>query len=119
MTRDIYAQHNNAFANVSAYVVLKDGQRVATVAFKFGTAVTAYVHWIGIQMQKGRAGGGGYDRQSAAVEDAVDKTIKAVTPAPDDVNLSRTTFFRSLRDTEGSGWIRTLEQNGFTVIQAV
>ena len=32
---DIYEKHQNAFANVSAHVIVKGGERVATIAFKF------------------------------------------------------------------------------------
>lgn len=39
---DIYALHQSAFSSVSAYVVLKDGERVATVALKYpATALAA------------------------------------------------------------------------------
>ena len=32
---NIYEQHEAAFGNVSAFVIAKDGKRVATIAFKF------------------------------------------------------------------------------------
>lgn len=35
MTTNIYDQHKAAFANVSAYTIMKGGERVATIAFKF------------------------------------------------------------------------------------
>lgn len=46
---DIYKQHDTAFARVSGYVIAKDGERVATIAFKFPAdgagRLWAYVHW--------------------------------------------------------------------------
>src|SRR4051812_8286161 len=74
---DIYDQHKAAFANVSAFVVLKDGERVATVAIKFprdgAGRLYAYVHWIGLEMVRGSATGYGYDKRSAAVSSAAGK----------------------------------------------
>lgn len=35
MTTDIYEQHNKAFSRVSAYVIMKGEERVATVAIKY------------------------------------------------------------------------------------
>lgn len=76
---DIYDQHRAAFANVSAYVILRGGERVATIAFKFprdgAGRLYAYVHWIGVPMVRGFAAGGGYDKRSAAVADAAQKAI--------------------------------------------
>lgn len=119
----IYDQHDAAFKSVSAYVILKDGKPVAKVAFKFGSAVTAYVHWIGIEMTRGQAGGGGYDRQSAAVAKAADKAIAAHSggdwePTKHE-DFARATFFRVAREDGGETWLRSLENAGFTVIQAV
>ena len=114
----IYDQHRSAFANVSAYVVLKDGDRVATVAFKFGASVTAYVHWIGVEMQKGRAGGGGYDRQSAAVAASVRKIPDDVTGRAGDAE-ARAAFIDASHDRDGRHWNDRLRDAGFTVLQAV
>lgn len=113
----IYDQQRAAFAHVSAYVILKDGERVATVAFKFGGRVTAYVHWIGLEMTRGFAGGGGYDRQSAAVIDAARKTKGG--DAPKSVQLNADAFLGALDARDGSHWYDNLRQAGFTVLQAV
>ena len=121
---DVYQMHRTAFASVSAYVVLKGGERVATVALKHGNSVTAYVHWIGVEMAKDRAGGGGYDRASAAVggaatrinmrdrEDAhVDDDNRPVT--------DRGEFVHALRVGDGRDWTHRLTDAGFTVLQAI
>lgn len=124
---DIYEQHSAAFRNVSAYVVLKNGERVATIAFKFPAdgagRLYAYVHWLGITMVRGFAGGYGYDKRSAAVADATRKAIKAHAndaPAPADYNaFARASFFRLLSEDGGLEWHSVLERAGFAVIQAV
>jgi len=124
MTTNVYDAHKSAFAAVSAYVVLKDGERVATIAIKYGAAVTAFVHWIGVEMTKGRATGGGYDRQSAAVADAAHKITLADREDAhrDDVGqpvTERAEFVDAACKDGGNTWIRSLEDAGFSVIQAV
>lgn len=127
---DIYEQHRAAFAKVSAYVILKDGERVATIAFKFGNAVTAYVHWIGLEMTRGTAGGGGYDRQSAACLNAANKLVAYCQARPSRkygeqdyqraVAAGLDSFLNTFdRGERGAGWERALRDAGFTVLQAV
>lgn len=121
---NIYDQHKAAFANVSAYVVLKGDRRVATVAFKFGNAVTAYVHWIGVEMVRYTAKGGGYDRQSAAVAGAARKidTTNREDGHRDDLGqpvTDQAEFMDAARKDGGATWAQALEAAGFEVIQAV
>jgi hypothetical protein len=121
---NIYEQHDKAFKNVSAYVILdSNGEHVASVKFKFPHAgagrLWAYLHWFGIPMVRGFAGGYGYDKRSAAVANAVKKAIATIQPEPDEVNLQRTTFFRVLREDDGEYWDNRLRAAGFTVLQAV
>lgn len=56
----IYEQHDAAFSRVSAYVVARNGERVATIAFKFPAdgagRLWAYVHWLGLEMVRGIRG---------------------------------------------------------------
>ncbi len=117
----IYDQHDAAFRSVAAYVVLKGDKVVAKVAFKFGGAVTAYVHWFGVEMTKGQAGGGGYDRQSAAVVAAARKIPEApyVTTADAQERGNRDAFLKAARADGGQHWDGALRDAGFTVIQAV
>lgn len=115
---DIYDQHRAAFAKVSAYVVIDEkGQRVASVAFKFGNAVTCYLHIFGVQMVKATAGGGGYDRQSAAVAKAADKVNAQEAHSAHVALVERITF--AVRKHDGCGWERLLRDAGLTVMQAV
>lgn len=122
----IYDQHDKAFRNVSAFVIAKDGKRVATVAFKFGDAVTVYVHWIGIEMVKGRAGGGGYDRKTAACADAVRKIKHDIDPSLSDEDKAAALrlrlsvkFVAALQADRGPSWENALRDAGFDVWSAV
>lgn len=119
----IYDQHDKAFANVSAFIVVKDGQQVAKIAFKFprdgAGRLYAYVHWIGTEMVRGHAGGYGYDKRSAAVASATQKAIATIKPDRDDVNFDRATFFRVLSSDGGEHWDSKLRDAGFEVWQAV
>lgn len=116
---DIYEQHTKAFVNVSAYVILKDGKPVAKIAFKFpkdgAGRLYAYVHWLGTDMVRGHANGYGYDKQSAAIENAIRKTKIIVGPRAYDVAK----FAGTLQNIGGSTWNSVLEDAGFTVLQAV
>ncbi len=132
---DIYDFHTKAFRNVSAYVVLKDGERVATIAFKFPAdgagRLYAYVHWLGIPMVRGYAGGYGYDKRSAAVANAVRKgdLVSSVKARADELNIAPTdgrpwhdhvaAFVDALENDSGSDWNDRLTSAGFTVLQAV
>ncbi len=124
----IYEQHSAAFSAVSAHVVMLGSERVATVAFKFGNAVTAYVHYLGTPMTRGRAGGGGYERQSAACRDAVRKTPASLptntfpdgTPYHNDADRAAfTKFHAAMTADDGMGWRDRLRDAGFVVWQAV
>lgn len=131
MAKSIYEQHDSAFAQVSAFVVVKDGERVATVAFKFpkdgAGRLYAYVHWLGLPMVRGFADGYGYDKKSAAVESAINKGKAAFDDAsqdPQQISDANSRALHSLRlailtGGEGKYWNRRLEDAGFQVWQAV
>lgn len=125
---DIYALHDKAFNRVSAYVVLdKAGECVAKVAFKFPAdgagRLYAYVHWLGVPMVRGFAGGYGYDKRSAAVANAVRKMmVQGTSPefAADDKALRGLALFEDvLCEDGGEYWDTRLRNAGFTVIQAI
>jgi len=126
---DIYEQHGAAFNRVAAYVVLHDGEQVASVALKYPTdgagRLYAYVHWIGLEMTRGFAGGGGYDKKSAAVANAAGK-MPGIGADHRPAWLCGTAlgdaydvFVSAARRDDGHGWIRNLETAGFVVVQAV
>jgi hypothetical protein len=117
---DIYEMHEKAFAKVSAFVILKGGERVATVAIKFPAdgagRLWAYVHLIGLEMVRGHAGGYGYDKRSAAVSAAIQRI-----PFADNNHdaLTRGAFQGAAAAMDSDDWTRALEKAGFTVLQAV
>lgn len=121
MAKDIYDQHRAAFSNVSAFVILKNGERVATIAFKFpkdgASKLWAYVHWLGVPMVRGYAGGYGYDKMTAACASAARK----ITALPDDYgdHVGHHDFIKALEQDSGHTWDTTLRNAGFTVLQAV
>lgn len=110
-------------------MILKDGERVATIAFKFpkdgAGRLNVFVHWIGLEMVKGQAGGYGYDKKSAACANASEKLLekqrKAASVSPFAVvgSESMKTFRAALAKNDGYSWDRNLESAGFTVFQAV
>lgn len=123
---DIYDQHDAAFRQVSAYVVLKDGERVATVAFKFpkdgAGRLWAYVHWLGVPMVRGKADGFGYDKRSAAVAHAIPhiELLKETRPFQDVLGeIAQEKFIDALREDGGEYWDDRLRKAGFVVVQAV
>ena len=120
--KNIYDQHRAAFSNVSAYVVLKDGERVATIAFKYpkdgAGRLQVYIHYIGLEMVKSYAGGYGYDKASAAVESAV-KKIKGGECRDKKLELDASDFVGLFQDIGGKDWSDVLRDAGFTVLSAV
>lgn len=121
----IYEQHDKAFQNVSAYVILdSNGEHVASVNFKFprdgAGRLWAYLHWFGVPMVRGFASGYGYDKRSAAVSNAQRRLIvkderdRAVFADP-----QMKKFIAAVEKDEGEYWDRRLRDAGFTVIQAV
>lgn len=130
---DIYDLHDKAFQQVAAYVVLKDGKRVATIAFKRpkdgAGRLWAYVHWLGIPMVRGWAGGGGYDKRTAAIASAVASKAflegvrqrkadqEAHGAITSDYHLLP--FIEALKADSGPTWCRALREVGFDIFQAV
>lgn len=123
MKTDIYKQHDKAFNRVSAYVIMKDNERVATVAFKFprdgAGRLYAYVHWIGTEMVRGHANGYGYDKRSAAVESAVEKLLNPAALHGNAHNENWYSLTGALGNIGGNTWDGALREAGFIVLQAV
>lgn len=122
----IYDQHAAAFAQVSAWVILRDGERVATIAMKYprdgAGRLYAYVHWLATEMVRGWAGGGGYDKRSAACASAArhwaDAERKAVGAYSADAT-PKYAFWAALAEDGGYSWDHMLREAGFAVLQAV
>lgn len=116
---DIYDQHKAAFASVSAYVVVRNDDIVATVAFKFaksGLRTTCYLHVLGAQMVRAYAGGGGYDKCTAAMHSALSR----VEAHDGDIRtIQRVGAMRDAVTDNGWHWDQDLRRVGFAVWQAV
>jgi hypothetical protein len=99
--------------------VLKNGERVATIAFKHpkdgAGRLAAYVHWIGIPMVRGTCTGYGYDKKSAACESAAMHMAWKTEETSEDL----VAFFKAIKDIGGSTFDSRLRDAGFTVCQAV
>ena len=114
---DVYKQFDTATANITATALIYAGKPAGRIVLKHGAAVTAYVQIWGVEMVKGRATGGGYDRATAAIESAVSQ-LKNRKPSEGD-NCAQTALWAMLRAfdgaDDGSRWTKRLETCGFTV----
>lgn len=116
----IYEQHNKAFANVSAYVICKDGKQVGNIAFKFprdgAGRLYCYLHVHGSPMVRGFAGGYGYDKKSAAASAAAAQ----LSPSQyHDDTPSMQAVQDALLPDNGYDWDYQLREHGFDVYGAV
>lgn len=126
MPNKIYDQHSTAFRDVSAWVICKGGDRVATVAIKYGgrrspngLTVRAYVHILGLPMVRGTARGGGYDMKSAAVYDAVRNLALTMPEDSDEGDPTRALLNEMVGAPDGPYWDDSLRKAGYQVFQAV
>lgn len=122
----IYDQHTAAFKRVSAYVVCnKEGRMIAKVAIKFprdgAGRLYAYVHVIGLLMQRGSANGGGYDKEGAAVEVAAALIGKQAKSLPEEYDTTKQgrLFAAALNKIGGRAWDVALSDAGFHVHSAI
>lgn len=108
-----YAAFDRAFSNVSAYIIIHNGAAIGRVAFKHGVSVQCYAQVWGSDMQRGKAGGGGYDRSTAAVEQAFARMggTDANAAAAEHV----TAIKAAMAGTDGKRWTQRLEEAGYTI----
>ena len=123
MTRnaaDVYDQYRASFPHVSAFVIMRDGKQVATVAIKYprdgAGRLYAYVHWLGVPMVRGYAGGYGYDKITAACASAARKIERL---QDSDNAYWQDAFIQALEMDGGHNWDATLRAASFDVLQAV
>lgn len=131
MTSNIYDQHDAAFWQVSAYVVVGPDDRTlaARIAFKHPPKghgerrVWCYLHVLGSPMVRGKASGCGYDKRSAAIGDAA---RKLAFDQPDTVVDRLDARQHALLDirhailagADSGTWQRNLEDAGYRVFTA-
>lgn len=115
----IYQQQEKAFANVGAYVLMYGGEVLGRITIKYGARVTAYVHIHGTAMVKGTAGGGGYDRTSAAIINAA-ATINATNPHTGTLDTDAKAFAAIMVNAQdGLDWETVLRKAGYVVLRAI
>jgi hypothetical protein len=118
----IYDQHQRAFARVSAYVIMRDGQRVATIAFKFPAdgagRLYCYLHSLGVPMVRSWANGYGYDKRTAAAVSAA-HMIKSHGQECIQTRDTVDTIKAALSRDDGRDWERMLRDAGLEVWRAV
>ncbi len=118
-----------AFVRFSAFVIVKDGERVAEILFRFPAdgvgRLHAHVRLHDYPMVCGSAGGYCHDKRSAAVSVAAMKlrgqagvagALGAMFAEP---GGDADKFMAALALDDGMGWDRRLRDAGFDVMQAV
>lgn len=118
----IYKQHDKAFQNVAAYLIIKGGEPVAKIAFKYprdgASRLWAYAQVFGYRMARGYASGYGYDKATAATEDAF-KSIDPTTGYDDSKKARILKRIQSNLVDSGYDWTDQLRNAGFKVHQVV
>ena len=123
---NIYDQHRAHFPHVSAFCIARKNERIANVAFKYprdgAGRLYCYVHFFGMPMVRGYAGGYVYDKKTAAFEDAA-KKIEPAYFVDDQWRAYRKECerFRKAIDTarDGVNWSDILQSAGYSVWGAV
>ena len=123
----IYDQHDKAFTRVSAHVIVKNGERVATVSFKYPAdgagRLQCFLHVLSLSMVRGTASGYGYDKASAAFHDAAKKQalVKLEDWQTPGSYAAEYAMAQAMVDCfrDGYSWQDNLREAGFTVWQAV
>ena len=120
MSNTIYSKFDAAFRNVSAYALIFDGRNVGRVVVKYGNAATAYVQIWGAPMATVRATGYGYDKESAAVIDAIKRFDPSEAPADAAGALAWMRARSTAEAWRGStNWRNALAGAGFTVAAVI
>jgi hypothetical protein len=122
MTMNVYDKFDNATRGICAYALMRDGKHIGRVITKRSAVgmcpMTAFVHLYGLDMTQGRATGCGYDKQSAAVKNALTKTARAGRHA-DDTFCLVAEVAAWMHENDGHGWCHAFRACGvdvFTVI---
>lgn len=128
---NIYDLHAQAFRDIAAWVIVKDGERVGSFATKYvgrsnpnGVTCWGYLWCLGVEMARGNTGpGGGYAMQDAAFAYAADRL--ALMPPNID---SEGTYRRAVNaliahckayPDQGQSWIEHMRAAGYQVFEAV
>jgi hypothetical protein len=119
-------KHDKAFAGVAAYALVKEGEQIGKVAFKYpqGGAgrLTCYLHFHGVQMVTGTASGYGYDKALAAFESAMRNQAKQQPDASSYGDLASTVapLAQAFKDAgSAQDWQQVLREQAIQVFKAV
>lgn len=125
----IYDQHDKAFSQVSAYVLMKGKEQIGTIALKYpkdgAGRLYAYVHVHGLEMVRGFAGGYGYDKRSAAIQSALSNIVLAkkdeymTQDDADRFNKPVIKLWKAMDNMSAGDWQRDIEKQGFKVLRAI
>jgi len=118
---NIYDRFDAATRDLAAWGLILNGKPVARIIRKHsksGTSCTAFVQFWGAVMVSARINGGGFDRDTAAIEKAAGLLIeKPIEPDyAEGWELFRATM-ASIPD--GQEWNHALKEAGFTVTKII
>lgn len=108
-TKCVFEKFDSAFGDVKAYAILKNGEYIGKVCFKYSKAgvCTVFVHEHSFAMISGKASGYGYDKQGAALQNAY-KTLPT--------EESESELYKALQNVSHNGeWQSDLRKAGFIV----
>lgn len=132
--RHVWDQYDTAFKQVTAFAVLFDDQtldfmtvpaHVANIVIKHprdgAGRVVAFVHWLGREVVRGSAGGGGYDKTSAALHEAGRKLASKPKSDSEARPEAMAALGALLVDADnGQNWERTIgDAEGFTLLRVI
>lgn len=74
MTKSVFEQFQNATRDMGVHVILQRDSIVGKIVTKWTPSTCrVFIQLDGLPMVSGKASGGGYDKQAAAMRDALDK----------------------------------------------
>lgn len=120
----IYEQFDKATRRVGAYVIFRDGKVSGRVVLAYpvdgASRLYAYVQVWGAPMVRAFAGGGGYDKGTAAVCHAISRLEpeKGEYPSPANVAEMISAWRAAVASDGGYSWKHQFEAAGFEVAQA-
>lgn len=109
----VYEAFDKKFSKVSAYAVMSDGEYAGKIVINYpkdgAGRLHVFVHEFGYEMITGFAGGCGYDKVGAALQDAF-KKCKGNDSA----------LYTALSDVTYDGqWKQVIESKGFQVYNVI
>lgn len=117
MTKSAYKYLEDAFYNVKAVAVIRNGEMVAKIIVK---GKSAFVHWIGKPMQKATVRGCGYNIAVAAISAAAEKIETHSKASGVGIGVTEQAFLEALKeDQSGHDWDRRLRNAGFIVASVI